>query len=118
MSLGSRLGMEDKGMFATFIFYAAVGIIFLALLPLTGFPPQIGIIGIFSLVVAYGMFRKRNWAIWFIVVLFFVATTFSVYMLYYYLPKDYLLAASIMVYLILTWIFTAYSATKRRSLEG
>jgi hypothetical protein len=118
MSLESRLGMESRGMLATLIFYAVVGIVFLALLPLTDFQPQMGIIGIFSIVTAYGLFRKRNWTIWFVVILFFTATTFSVYMLYYYLPRDYLLTTSIAVYLVLTWITTAYAADKRRSLES
>ena len=118
MSFASKLNIGGKGMLATLIFYAAAGIIFLALLPLTGFPPQLGIIGIFSLVAAYGTLTKRNWTIWFIVVLFLVATTFAVYMLYYYLLTDYILSIVTMAYLILTWVSTIYVARKRDSFES
>jgi len=105
-------------MFATFIFYAIVGIIFLALMPMANFPPHIGIIAIFSLVAAYGVFRKRAWAIWFIIILFFVATTFSAFMISDIMTGDYLLGASMIAYLILTWVFTAYATSKRKTLES
>lgn len=119
MSLTSKLNIEDKGMFATSIFYVTVGIVFLASLWMTGFAPQLGIIGVFSLITAYGLFQKRSWSIWLIVVLFFVATTFSVYMLYYYLSvSDYLTSLGVTAYLVLTWIFSAYAASKRNSLES
>jgi hypothetical protein len=118
MSLGSRLGIESKGMAATLVFYAVVGVVFLALLPLTGFPPHVGIISVFSLATAYGTFRKRSWAIWPVIILFFVATTFSVYTLYFYLLSDYVLSIGMILYLIATWVFTGYVASKRRSLES
>jgi hypothetical protein len=118
MSLGSKINVESKGMLMNLVFYLAVGMIFLALLPMTDFAPHLGIIGIFSLIAAYGMFRRRNWTIWLIVMLFFVGTTFSVYMLYYYLFSDYLLGIGMLAYLILTWVSTAYVASKRGSLES
>jgi hypothetical protein len=119
MSLGSKFNIESKGMLATLIFYAVAGIIFLVLLPLTNFPPHLGIIGIFSLIVAYGTFRKRNWTIWFVIILFFATLTFSVYMLYnYFALGDYILGTAMTAYLILTCIFTAYAVSKRRSLES
>jgi hypothetical protein len=117
MSLGSKLNIESRGMFAAVVFYLVVGIIFLVLLPLASFPPHIGVIGIFSVIAAYGVFRKRNWTIWFVIILFLVATTFSACMLYYYLQTDYVWSVVMIVYLILTWVFTAYVASKRRSLE-
>jgi len=119
MSFASKLNIESKGMFATSIFYVIVGIVFLALLVMTGFPPHLGIIGVFSLVAAYGLFQKRSWSIWLIVILFFVATTFSVYMLNYYLSLgDYLMSLGVIAYLVLTWIFSVYAASKRSSLES
>ena len=117
MSIMSKLDIESRGMLATFVFYVAVGIIFIVLLPFANFPPHVGIMGIFSLIAAYGLVRKRSWTIWIVVILFFVGTTFSVYMLNYFLVIDYLLGAGTMAYLILTWIATAYVAAKRRTLE-
>ena len=118
MSLISKLNIENKGMFAASVFLAVVGAAFLVLLVLTGFPPHLGIIGVFSLVAAYGLFQKRSWSIWLVVILFFVGTTFSAYMLYYYLFKDYIISLGVASYLVLTWVFTAYVASKRSSLES
>lgn len=118
MSIGSRLKIESKGMFATLVFYAAAGIIFLVAMPVEDFQPQLGILGVFSLIAAYGMFKKRNWTIWFIVVLFFTAATFSALMLNYsYLKADYVLGVVVAVYLILTLISTAYTMLRRKLLE-
>jgi len=118
MSLKSKLKIESVGMFAAFVFYALVGIICFAALTITNFPPHIGIIGILSLVTAYGLFKKRVWTIWVVVALFFIATTFSAYTLYRAFGNDLLLDITAIAYLILTWIFTAYTAAKRKTLES
>jgi hypothetical protein len=117
MSLGSRLRIESWGIFATSAFYAIVGITFLAVLPMSGFPPHVGILGILSLIAAYGMFRKRAWSFWFIIILFFASTTFAAYIIYSVSATDYLLSVGMIFYLILTWVFTAYAANKRKVLE-
>lgn len=118
VSIRSRLKIESKGMFATSAFYALAGIIFFVLLPMASFAPYLGIIGIFSLVAAYGVFRKRAWVIWFVMILFFVGTTFSAVMIYNILQIDYLLGIGAVLYLVLTWIFTAYAMTKRKVFES
>ncbi len=118
LSLGSKLKIESKGMFSTLIFYAVVGVIFLALMPMTNFPPHIGIIGIFSLVAAYGVFKKRAWTVWFIVVLFFSGTAFSAFMIGEMMARDYVLGTFMIAYLVLTWIFTAYAIGRRNALES
>jgi hypothetical protein len=82
MSGELMLRIEDRGLFAAFIVYAIMGSIFLALLPFLHFPPHIGILGIWSLATAYGLFMERKWALYFIVLLFFTATTFSLYTVY------------------------------------
>lgn len=117
MPLGSKLNIESRGMFAALVFYLAVGISFLALLPWAEFVPSIGFIGIFSVIAAYGVFKKRNWTIYFVVILFLTGTTFSGVMLYYYLT-NYVLSMGMIAYLILTWVFTGYIASKRRTLES
>jgi uncharacterized membrane protein (DUF2068 family) len=118
MSFKSKLKVESKGMFTAFVFYVLVGIISFAVLSMANFPPHIGIIGILNLITAYGLFKKRVWTIWFVVMLFFIATTFSVVTLYSLSGKDLLLDISVIVYLVLTWVFTAYTATKRKTLES
>jgi hypothetical protein len=110
--------MENIGIFLALAFYAVVGIICFFVLPLTNFPPHIGIIGILSLITAYGLFKKRVWAVWLVVMLLFIATTFSAFMLYSYFGKDIIIDISIFAYLILTWIFTVYIAAKRKIFES
>jgi len=117
MTLGSRLKFESKGVLATFIFYAIVGTVFIVLLPLSGFQPHIGLLGILSLAAAYGVFRMRGWSFWFVIVLFFSGTTFSSYMIYGYFTKDVLIGISMIVYLVLTWVFTAYVAANRSTFQ-
>lgn len=116
MSVKSKIKIENAGMFAAFVFYAVVGIVCFVILPIANFPAHIGIIGVLNLITAYGLFKKRVWSIWIVVMLFFIATTFSAYTLYF--GGNLLLIISAFTYLILTWVFTAYTATKRKKLEG
>lgn len=119
MSLKSRLNIESMGMFAALVFYALVGIICFVVLAIVDFRLiHIGIIGTLSLITAYGLFKTRVWALWGVVALFFIATTSSVYTLYKALGRNLLLDISMIVYFISTWIFTAYTATKRKILES
>ena len=118
MSLGSKLKIESKGIFTAFVFYAVVGIICFVVLAMDFRLVHIGIIGIFSLITAYGLFKKRVWTIWFIVMLFFIVTAFSAYTLYYFLGKDLILDITMIAYLILTWVFTAYTGAKRKTFES
>jgi hypothetical protein len=118
MSLSSKLKIESIGMFVSLVFYAAVGVIFFILLPLTSYMPTLAILGIFSLITAYGLFRKRNWTIWIIVILLFTGTAFSVSMISYALWRDPFMLLGTIAYLILTWVFTAYTASKRSTLES
>ena len=119
MSLKSKLQIESVGMFASFVFYAIAGIVCFGILAMVDFRLiHIGIIGILSLMTAYGLFKNRVWALWVVVALFFIVTTFSVYTLYYFLGKDLLVDLSMIAYLLLTWIFTAYTASKRKTLES
>ncbi len=118
MSLASKLKMQSIGSLAPMAFFGIAGIIFLVLLPLSGFPPHVALLGIVSVVAAYGLFMNRKWARWLVVVLFFVATTFSLYTLYYVVASDALATASLIAYLVLTWIFTIYLLRTRKPIEA
>jgi hypothetical protein len=112
------LKIENAGMLASFVFYVVAGIICFIVLAMDFRLVHIGIIGIFSLITAYGLFKKRAWTIWLVIMLFLITTTFSTTMLYYYAGKDLVLDLSVTAYLILTWVFTAYTAIKRKTLES
>ncbi|MGB9853457.1 MAG: hypothetical protein ACPLRY_01415 [Candidatus Bathyarchaeales archaeon] len=118
MSIKEKLKVESLGMFSASVFYAVSGIVCLAVLASDLALIHIGLIGILSLATAFGLFKKRAWALWFIIILFFMITTFSVSMLYYTMGGNILLDGAMAAYLILTWIFTAYMAAKRKKLEG
>ncbi len=118
MSVKEKLKIESWGMFAASLFYAVSGIICLTILASDFALIHIGLMGILSLAAAFGLFKKRVWAIWLIVILFFMITTFSVSMLYYTWGADILLDSAMATYLVLTWIFTVYVAARRRKLES
>ena len=118
MSIKSKLKMENIGIFLTLAFYAVVGVACFVVLPMTSFLPTLGIVGVLNLITAYGIFKKRVWAVWLVVALLFIATTFSASMLYFYFGKDLIIDVSMFAYLILTWIFTAYTLAKRKTFES
>jgi SNF family Na+-dependent transporter len=118
VSFASKLKTANIKTLAPVTFYGAVGIIFLALLPFANFPPHIGLTGILSLVTAYGIFKKRFWALWLVGALFAVATTVSLYTLYAVQFSNWLVGISMVTYAILTWIVTAYIMSKRKTPEA
>ena len=100
------------------VFYGAVGIVLLALLPFSNFPPHVGLTGILSLINAYGIFKKRFWAIWLVVALFFVAMTFSLYTLFFIGFSNWIASTGLIAYAVLTLVFTLYLALKRNAPEA
>ncbi|MEM3642002.1 MAG: hypothetical protein QXH37_08795 [Candidatus Bathyarchaeia archaeon] len=117
MGLKSRLAVENIGMFAVSVFYAVIGVVCFAVLATDFRMIHIGLIGILSLVTAYGLFKRRMWALWSAFVLFFMATVFAISMLYYTMGSNFFVDVIMAAYLILTWIFTVYIATRRKKLE-
>ncbi len=126
MTLMSKLGVEDKGMFAFTLYYlatAAANFIILGFYGLGLF--HVGLVAVLSLVAALGLYRLRRWSLWFVVGLFFIATTYGAFMLSASL-KSYtssmdvstvLGALAWVIYLVLTWIATVYVAAKRKNLR-
>jgi hypothetical protein len=108
---------ENKGMLLTSVFFIAAGMVSLAMLPLTLYPPHLAIIGIFSLITGYGLLTKRSWSLYSVVILFFMATTLALYTLYYVFDEDVIVNIAMIAYLILTWIATGYVAARRTKLE-
>jgi len=113
VTLASTLKNASLTTIAPVVFYAAAGIAFLTLLPLAGFPPHVGLTGVVSLITAYALFTKRRWATWLVVILFFVATTLSLYTLYFIILSNWLGSLGLIVYAVLTWYFTYYTLLKR-----
>jgi hypothetical protein len=118
MSLGSKLRIDSMGIFLTLVFYIITGIVSIGVLPLANYPPHVGIVAILSLITAYGLFRKRSWALYPVAMLFLIVTILALYMIYYLFLADLLIGIGMIAYLILTWIATAYTANRRTKLES
>jgi hypothetical protein len=114
MSFTSKLKTVGIQTLAPAVFYGAVGIVFLVLLPLANFPPHIGLTGTLSIVTAYGILKKRFWAIWLVVAVFAVATTFSLYTLAIIGFNNWIVGTGMIIYALLTWLFTLYIVLKRK----
>jgi len=108
VSITSKLRSFNRVELASLAFYIASGVVLLVYLPLTGYAPQLGLLGILSVIVAYGVFTKRAWAPWLIFILFVGASTFSLYTLAVAGFSNALLGISMVAYAVLTWIFTIY----------
>ena len=117
MSFASKLKTADVKALAPVVFYSIVGVIFLALLPFANFPPHIGLTGILSLVTAYGILKKRFWALWLVAALFAVATTISLYTLYVIAFTNWVVGLIMIVYAVLTWLFTLYIVLERKQTQ-
>jgi hypothetical protein len=113
-TLTSKLKNLNRIELAALAFYIVSGVILLVFLPLTSYAPQLGLLGILSLIVAYGIFTKRGWAQWPIFILFVAASTFSLYTLVVVGFSSALLGLSMVGYVVLTWIFAIYLLLIRR----
>jgi hypothetical protein len=114
VSLSKRLKTFKPFQLASIAFYAVTGLILLAFLPLTVYPPHVGFLGIFSLIIAYSLFAKRGWAPWLVAIFFIVNTAFSLVVLFSVGFSNIIIALSMLAYAVLTWMFTAYLLLKRK----
>ena len=114
MSLVSKFKTADFRELAPVIYYGAVGVVLMVLLPFANFPPHIGLTGALSLVAAYGVLKNRFWAFWLVLALLGVATVISLYTLSVIAFTNWLVALSLIAYLVLTWAFTLHLALKRK----
>jgi hypothetical protein len=115
VTLTSRLKSFNRIELASLLFYAVSGIILLVFLPLTSFAPQLALLGILSLVVAYGVFTKRGWGPWLLFILFVAAEAFSLYTLYAVGFSNALLGISMVAYSVLTLLCAGYILLKKKS---
>lgn len=114
LALASRLKNFNRIELASLAFYALSGILLLAALPFTQYAPQLGLLGVLSLIVGYGVFTKRGWAPWLIFILFVAASTFTLFTLVVAGFSNVLVGLSMVGYVVLTWVFAIYLLLIRR----
>jgi len=123
MKLKTKLKIENPAVLLFSIFYAAVGIVFLFVFVIYNLQfPHLGIIGVLSLIAAYGVFRMEKWAVWLVIALFFLGTTFGAITLYDSIILQtfegaLLFHAALIAYLIMTIVAFMYVAAKRKNFE-
>jgi hypothetical protein len=80
----------------------------LAALPFSNYAPHLGLIGIVSLIAAYGLFAKRAWAPWIVAVLLIVNSAFSIWTLAAVGFSNILIGLSMVGLLVFTWLASIY----------
>jgi hypothetical protein len=114
VSLSTKLKNFSTFQLASIAFYAVTGIILLAFLPLTGFPPHVGFLAILSLITAYSLFATRGWAPWLVAVVLIVNSVFALDTLFSAGFTNVLAGVSMLAYAVFTWVFSAYILLKRK----
>ncbi len=116
MTLTSILKSFNRLELAAIFFYAISGIILLVFLLLTSFAPQLALLGVLSLIVAYGLFAKGGWAPWLLFILLIAGETFSLYTLYFVGFSNALVGISMIGYAALTLLSAGYLLLKKKTI--
>ncbi len=124
MTLKSKLKVGNPAILLFSIFYLVVGLVEILFLAITSFigPPHLGVLGLLSLITAYGLFRMRRWSVFLVTALFFLGVTFGLTTLYNSIRLQtfegaMLFHASLITYLVLTLVAFTYVAAKRKSFD-
>jgi hypothetical protein len=123
MTLKSRLKVENPAVLLFSAFYVVVGIVFLFIFAIYDLRLlHLGIIGVLSLITAYGVFRMEKWAVWLVAALFLLGITFGTITLYDSIVLQtfggaLLFHVAMIAYLILTVVALIYVAAKRKDFE-
>jgi hypothetical protein len=115
MTLEFKLKSFNRIELAALLFYAVSGVILLIFLPLTSFAPQLALLGVLSLIVAYSLFTKRGWALWLLFILLVAIVTFSLYTLYAVGFSNTLVGISMIAYAVLTLLSAGYLLLKKKT---
>jgi len=115
MSLATILKGFNRFELASILFYAVSGVIFLVFLPLTSFAPQLALLGVLSLIVAYGLLMKVGWAPWLLFILLVAAEAFSLYTLYAVGFSNASVGLSMVAYAALTLLSASYLLLKKKT---
>jgi len=124
MTLKSKLKVENSAVLLFSIFYAVAGAANIYILVVTNFtaPPHLGVLGLLSLIAAYGLFRTRRWSVLLVTALFFLGITFGATTLYDSIVLQtfegaLLFRVALITYMIMTVVAFIYVAAKRKEFE-
>lgn len=118
--------IEDPLMFAFSVFYAIAGGAKLYLLILSNFTlGYVGVLGILSLITAYGLIKKKTWTVWLVAILLFSGITFGAITLYASIMiqtfnpslEGLLFHLTLIVYIAMTIVASIYILARREKLQ-
>lgn len=119
-------GTEHPGMLLVSIFHAVVGVVLAIVLVLASFGLfHVGILAVFNLMLAYGLFKMKKWSVKLLTALFLPQVVFGGISLYYSFAigmsqsvwETTAFNLSLIVYVILCFVSLVYVATKRKDFK-
>ena len=124
MTLKSKFKVESPVVFLFSVFYIVAGAVEVFYLVIENFaaPPHIGVLGLLSLITAYGLFKMRKWSVLLVTALFFLGITFGATTLYNSVMWQtfegaLLFHMALIAYMIMLLIAFVYVVAKREKFE-
>jgi hypothetical protein len=124
MTLKSKFKVENPVVFLFSVFYIIAGAVEIFYIVAEKFdaPPHIGVLGLLSLITAYGLFKMRKWSVLLVTALFFLGITFGAITLYNSViwrtfEGELLLHTALIAYMIMLLIAVVYVVAKREKFE-
>ena len=124
MALKSKLKIENPIVFLFSVFYIIAGAVEVSYLVVENFraAPHIGVLGLLSLITAYGLFKMRKWAVLLVTALFFLGITFgataiSDSVILQTFGGTLLLNIALIAYMIILLIAFIYVVAKREKFQ-
>ncbi|MFQ5953405.1 MAG: hypothetical protein ACE5JK_08425 [Candidatus Omnitrophota bacterium] len=124
MTLKSKFRVESPVVFLFSVFYIVAGVVEVFYVVVENFaaPPHIGVLGLLSLITAYGLFKMRKWSVLLVTALFFVGITFGATTLYDSVILQTfegapLFHTALIAYMITLFIAFVYVVAKREKFE-
>jgi len=124
MPLKFKLKVENPVMLIFSVFYAVAGAAEVFVMVFSAFTTtrtlvHVGVLGLLSLITAYGLFRTKKWSVPLVIALFFLGVTFGATTLYDSIILQtfqgaLLFHVALIVYLIMTVVAFVYVAAKRK----
>ena len=124
MASESRFKIGNPMVFLFSLFYIIVGIVQVGYWTIENFtaPPHIGVLGILSLITAYGLFRMKKWSVPLVIGLFLVglafgATTLNTSFVLQTFGGAPLFHTALIAYMIILLMAFVYTVAKREDFN-
>ena len=124
MASNPRFNIEDPIVLMLSLFFIIAGIVEVGYWAIehAAAPPHIAVIGILSLITAYGFFKTKKWSVPLVIILFFIGLTFGVLTLNTSVGLQTfggapLFHTALIAYMIILFIAFVYTVAKREKFN-